>query len=340
MRYKLLGRSGLRVSEICLGTMTFGEAWGWGASEQESHRIFEAFIAAGGNFIDTSNNYTDGESERYLGACLAGQRDSLVVATKYTLSERMGDPNAAGNHRKNMICTVEASLRRLNVDYIDLLYLHMWDFTTPVEEILRGFDDLVRGGKVLHIGFSDTPAWVVAKAYAIADLRGWARPTALQFEYSLLSRTPERDLLPMAEDAGLAALAWGVLEGGELTGKYNQPSDKPRRNSDASASAKSLAAILIELASELGRTPAQVAINWVRQQPRRVPIIPIIGARSAGQLRDNLGCLEFALSPEQLQRLSAASPVDLGFPHTFLKAPHLERLIYSGMRDQIDGRLA
>jgi aryl-alcohol dehydrogenase-like predicted oxidoreductase len=182
MRYVILGRSGLRVSEICLGTMTFGEDWGWGASPEECRKIFDVFTGAGGNFIDTSNNYTDGSSERIIGDLVAGERDRFVIASKYTLSERMGDPNAAGNHRKNMVRTVEASLRRLRSDYLDLLYLHMWDFTTPVEEILRAFDDLVRSGKVLHTGFSDTPAWVVAKAVATADLRGWARPAALQFE--------------------------------------------------------------------------------------------------------------------------------------------------------------
>ncbi|HWQ13827.1 MAG TPA: aldo/keto reductase [Roseiflexaceae bacterium] len=338
MRYKLLGRSGLRVSELCLGTMTFGDDWGWGAGREESARIFTAFAAAGGNFIDTSNNYTNGTSERLVGAFVAGERERFVIASKYTLSEQMGDPNAAGNHRKNMLRTVESSLRRLGTDYLDLLYLHMWDFTTPVEEILRAFDDLVRQGKVLHIGFSDTPAWVVSRACAIAELRGWAHPTALQLEYSLLSRTPERDLLPMAEDVGLPVLAWGVLEGGELTGKYNRPPapGETRRSSAASPQALRLAETLAQVAGELGCTPAQAAVNWVRQQPRRTPLIPILGARSEAQLRDNLGCLAVTLAPEQLQRLTEASPLDLGFPHAFLRQPHLLELIYSGAMPRID----
>jgi aryl-alcohol dehydrogenase-like predicted oxidoreductase len=338
MRYKILGRSGLRVSELCLGTMTFGEDWGWGASRDESRRIFEAFAEAGGNFIDTSNNYTNGTSERFVGECVAGERDRFVIATKYTLVERPGDPNGAGNHRKSMVRSVEASLRRLNSDYIDLLYLHMWDFTTPVEEILRAFDDLVRSGKVLHIGFSDTPAWVVAKACAIAELRGWARPTALQLEYSLLSRTPERDLIPMAEDAGLPVLTWGVLEGGELTGKYNRAAadGETRRSSGAAPAALRLAETLMEVARDHGCTPSQAAISWVRQQPRRTPLIPILGARRAEQIRDNLGSLGVTLAPEELRRLDDASPLDLGFPHAFLKLPHLLELIYAGALPRLD----
>jgi aryl-alcohol dehydrogenase-like predicted oxidoreductase len=338
MRYKILGPSGMRVSELCLGTMTFGEAWGWGAAEAECQRMLNAFAEAGGNFIDTSNNYTDGQSETILGNWLGSERDRFVLASKYTLSEQMGDPNAAGNQRKNMRRTVEASLRRLRTDYLDLLYLHMWDYSTPIEEILRAFDDLVRSGKVLHIAFSDTPAWVVAKAVAIANLRGWARPTAMQFEYSLLSRDGERDLLPMAEDAGMPILAWGVLEGGALTGKYNRPGDEPRRSSAASPQAMTLAETLIALAGARGCSPAQVAINWVRQQPRQVPVIPILGARRVDQLRDNLACLEHSLAAEELAQLTATSPFNPGFPHSFLRQPHLVRLIYSGMFETIDLR--
>ncbi len=210
----------------------------------------------------------------------------------------------------------------------------MWDGTTPVEEILCALDDLVHAGNVLHIGISDTPAWVVAKANAIADLRGWSRFVALQLEYSLLSRSGERDLLPMAADAEMAVLTWGVLEGGELTGKYNRASSEPRRQAEASARGRALADVLIAVAEECGRTPAQVAINWVRQQ--HPTIIPILGARSAAQLRDNLGCLQFTLTPEQLDRLAAASPLDLGFPHAFLQSPHLQELIYSGLRSRLD----
>jgi aryl-alcohol dehydrogenase-like predicted oxidoreductase len=180
VRYKLLGKSGLRVSELALGTMTFGEDWGWGASHEESRRIFEAFAEAGGNFIDTSNNYTNGTSERFVGEFIAAERERFVIATKYSLTTTRTDPNAGGNHRKNMRQAVEASLKRLNTDYIDLYWLHMWDYTTPIEEVMRAFDDLVRVGKVLYVGFSDTPAWVVARANTLAELRGWSRVVAFQ----------------------------------------------------------------------------------------------------------------------------------------------------------------
>lgn len=334
MRYKLLGRSGLRVSELCLGTMTFGENWGWGASRDQSQAMWEAFAEAGGNFVDTSNNYTDGSSERFVGAFAAHDRDRWVLASKYTLTERMGDPNAAGNHRKNMLRSVEASLKRLQTDYLDLLYLHMWDATTPVDEVMRAMDDLVRSGKLLHIGFSDTPAWIIARADAIAELRGWTRPAAVQFEYSLLSRSAERELLPLARDQQMSALAWGVLEGGQLTGKYNRLSDEPKRSREASAAGRALADVVIEVAEQLGCTPSQAALAWVRQQDPAT--IPILGARRVEQLRDNLGCLDVVLAPEQLARLAAASPIELGFPHTFLRQPHLVELMYSGLRERID----
>lgn len=334
MRYKLLGRSGLRVSELCLGTMTFGENWGWGASRDDSRAIWEAFADAGGNFVDTSNNYTDGTSERFIGEFVSGDRDRWVLASKYTLAERMGDPNAAGNHRKNMVRTVEASLKRLGTDYLDLLYLHMWDGTTPVDEIARAMDDLVRSGKLLHVGFSDTPAWIIARADAVAELRGWTRPCAVQFEYSLLSRSAERELLPLARDRQMAALAWGVLEGGELTGKYNRSSAEPRRSREASAAGRALADVLLDVAGVLGRTPSQVALAWARQQDPA--LIPIVGARRVEQLRDNLGCLNLVLAPEHLSRLAAASPIDLGFPHAFLRQPHLVELIYSGLRERLE----
>lgn len=336
MRYKLFGRSGLRVSELCLGTMTFGETWGWGASKEESRRIFETFAEAGGNFIDTANNYTDGTSEQYLGEFIAEDRCHYVLATKYTLTSRKDDPNAGGNHRKNMIQTLEQSLKRLNTDYVDILWLHMWDGMTPVEEVLRALDDLVRAGKVLYIGISDTPAWVVSQANTMAELRGWSRFVGLQLPYSLADRAPERDLLPMARNFDMAVTAWGVLEGGELTGKYNQPSEEPRRSHDADQKNKSLAEVLIGLAHEIGRTPSQIAINWVRQQQRRALIIPIIGARRVEQLRDNLACLEWSLSDEQLNQLEEASPIALGFPHSFLGSTHVKGLIYGNTFGLID----
>ena len=336
MRYKLLGRSGLRVSELCLGTMTFGDDWGWGAPKAESKELFDAFMEAGGNYIDTANNYTNGTSEKFVGEFIASDRDHFVVATKYTLSERPGDPNFGGNHRKNMFRSVEGSLQRLNTDHVDLLWLHMWDGMTPVDEVLRALDDLVSAGKVLYIGISDTPAWIVAQANATADLRGWSRFVAYQGEYSLASRAPERDILPMTHALDMAFTPWGMLEGGELTGKYNVPSNEEKRSKDTSPRIKSLATELVSLAEEIGQTPSQVAINWVRQQPYLV--IPILGARSRKQLIDNLGCLDFELMPEQLQRLSDASPIDLGFPHSFLESDHVRGLIFGKTFELLDRR--
>ena len=222
MKYKLLGRSGLRVSELCLGTMTFGDKWGWGGSAIESRKMFDAFVAAGGNFIDTANRYTEGESEELVGEFIAPIRDKIVLATKYSLfSKQNSHLNDGGNHRKNMMQSIEGSLRRLKTDYIDVFYLHAWDFTTPEDEILRGLDDLVRSGKVLYIAISDTPAWIVSRLNTMAELRGWSRFIGLQVEYSLIQRTPERDLIPMAAAMGLGVTAWGALAGGALTGKYS-----------------------------------------------------------------------------------------------------------------------
>jgi aryl-alcohol dehydrogenase-like predicted oxidoreductase len=335
MRYKLLGASGLRVSELALGTMTFGETWGWGASKDESRRIFDAFAEAGGNFVDTANNYTDGTSEEFVGEFVASDREHFVVATKYTLSTRPVDPNAGGNHRKNMVQALDASLRRLGTDYVDLLWLHMWDGLTPVEEILRAFDDLVRAGKVLYVGFSDTPAWVVSRAHAIATVRGWTPPVAVQLPLSLVDRGAQRDLMPMARGVDLAVCAWGTLEGGTLTGKYFADDGAPRRYSNAPGEAEqALAREVMAVAKETGSSPAQVAVNWVRQQPGLV--IPIIGARTEEQAQDNIACLEHELSEELLERLTAAAPLSLGFPHSFLASEHVTQLIFGETRPLID----
>ena len=333
MRYKLLGKSGLRVSELCLGTMTFGDDWGWGAPKEESQKIFDAFVEAGGNFIDTANNYTNGTSEKFIGEFTRTKRDHFVIATKYTLNEFANDPNFGGNHRKNMKRSVEGSLKRLDADYIDLLWLHMWDGMTPVEEVMRALDDLVRVGKVLYVGISDTPAWVVSQANTLAEWSGWSRLVAYQGEYSLASRAPERDILPMTQAMDMAFLAWGILEGGEITGKYNSPSEEPKRSKDTSERIKKIATILMELAKDTGHTPSQIAINWVRQMPYHM--IPIIGARSAKQFKDNLGCLDFELTAEQIQCLNEASPIDLGFPHSFLNSPHVRGLIFGKTFEQI-----
>jgi len=320
MRYRLLGKSGLRVSEVCLGTMTFGEDWGWGASKEDSQAMFEAFAEAGGNFIDTASNYTNGTSERFVGELIASRRDEFVVATKYTL-RRPGsdfkDLNAGGNHRKNMLRTVEASLKRLNTDVIDLLYLHVWDFTTPVEEVLRGLDDLVSTGKVLYVGISDTPAWIVSYAQALAELRGWSRFVAYQAEFSLLERGAEYDVLPMTQELGMAVLAFSLLGGGVLSGKFNRPGGpgEHTRVGEPSEKEKAAAAVVIDVAREIGCSPSQVAINWVRQKAPN--IIPILGARRLVQLQDNLGALGFTLSAEHIQRLEQANPLASIYPHSF-----------------------
>ena len=220
--YRLLGRSGLRVSPLALGAATFGTEWGWGAERDEARKLFDLYVERGGNFIDTASTYTNGSSERLLGEFTRDNRESLVLATKYTTLRRPGDPNSGGPHRKSLFASVEASLRQLNTDYIDLLYLHVWDFTTPVEEILRGMDDLVRQGKVLYVAISNVPAWQVSRMQAIADLRGWSPLVALQIEYSLIERTGERDLIPMAREMGLGVMPYSPLAGGVLTGKYSR----------------------------------------------------------------------------------------------------------------------
>lgn len=225
MKYKLLGKSGLRVSELCLGAMTFGEDWGSflkGASKEESQNIFNLFVQAGGNFIDTANIYQNGTSEKYVGEFIAPERDKFVLATKYTLTTNPNDPNAGGNHRKNLFQSVNASLKRLNTEYIDLLWVHIWDYMTPIEEVMRSLDYLIRSGKILYIGISDAPAWIVSRANTISELRGWSYFIGLQIMYSLIERTPERELLSMARSLDIGVTAWSPLGMGVLAGKYNK----------------------------------------------------------------------------------------------------------------------
>src|SRR3979411_2042805 len=221
MRYRLLGHSGVRVSMAARGTMTFGDDWGWGTAKDEARKVYDAFREAGGNFIDTANIYTDGTSESFLGEFQEGHRDSVVLATKYSNTAPGNDPNAAGNHRKSMMQAVEASLKRLRTDYIDLYWVHIWDAITPVEEVMSGLDDLVRQGKVLYVVISDVPAWWVAQANTLAHLRGWSPFVGLQIEYSLIERTVERELIPVAKALNLGVLAFSPLAGGFLTGKYH-----------------------------------------------------------------------------------------------------------------------
>jgi len=343
MRYKLLGRTGLRVSELCLGAMTFGEEWGWGASKEESRRIFDAFAEAGGNFIDTANYYTAGTSERFVGEFVASERGRYVIATKYTLTMLPDDPNSGGNHRKNMVRSIEESLARLGTDYIDLYWVHAWDPMTPVEETMRALDDMVRAGKILYVGISDAPAWVVSRANTRADLMGWNAFAGLQIPYSLIERTPERELLPMAKALDIAVTPWGVLGGGVLTGKYKKGKPRPKEarygsqeewgNIYVTERNLRIAQEVDRVAEEIGRSPSQVALAWVRQRPYGV-IVPILGATKLSQLADNLGCLEFSLSDEQGRRLDEASGIDLGFPLAFLS--QVQQIIYGNTFPLID----
>ncbi|KAA3598318.1 MAG: aldo/keto reductase [Calditrichaeota bacterium] len=338
MKFKLLGKSGLRVSEICLGTMTFGEDWGWGVDRKESKKIFDAFAEAGGNFIDTANYYTNGTSEKFLGEFISAEREKFVLATKFTLAMRKGDPNSGGNHRKNILQSVEASLKRLNTDYIDLLWLHAWDFTTPVSEVMRTLNDLVSSGKVLYIGISDSPAWVVSQANTLAELRSWIQFTGLQVEYNLLNRDAERDLLPMANEFGITTTAWAPLASGILTGRYNKDANSGGRikadNIRLTPENITIAEEVVKIAGEIGAKPSQVAINWIRQQSNS--IIPILGASKTSQLVENLGCLDFFLTPEHLKRLHKISRIQLGFPHDFLRSARVREIITGGTDNLIE----
>ena len=352
MNYQLLGRSGLRVSDLSLGTMTFGDDWGWGSAKSEAREIYDTYRKAGGNFIDTANIYTNGSSEKLVGEFISGHREEVVVATKYTNAANVfagkpaTDANAGGNQRKNMVQSVEASLKRLGTDYIDLYWLHIWDQMTPAEEVMRAFDDLIRSGKVLYVGISDAPAWVVAKSNTLAELRGWTRYVGLQIEYSLLERTVERELVPVALDQQMTILAWSPLKNGLLTGKYlpenisDSKADGARMHSEMM---KAFGAVddtshrivreTLAVAQELGISAAQVALAWLRARP--VPVIPIIGARKLSQLQDNLASLEVQVSPEQLARLDQASAVPMGFPHDFLALPSVRAITSGGLADRI-----
>jgi aryl-alcohol dehydrogenase-like predicted oxidoreductase len=342
LKYRLLGNSGLRVSEAALGTMTFGDDWGWGTAKDEARKVYDAFREAGGNFIDTANLYTNGTSESFLGEFLQGHRQSVVLATKYTNAFPGTDPNAAGNQRKNMMQAVEASLKRLKTDYIDLYWVHIWDRITPVEEVMRGLDDLVRAGKVLYTGISDAPAWWIAQANTLAHLRGWSPFVGLQIEYSLIERTVERELIPMAKALNIGVTAWSPLAGGILTGKYHGhgASEQGRMNSDMlkdfmpeRVRTERIVAAVKSVSDETGRGMAQVALAWLRYRP--MPVIPIIGARKLSQFQDNLASFDLTLSADQLKTLDEASSIELGFPYELYAKAMPRTICYGGMRDQI-----
>ena len=343
--YRLLGRSGLRVSPLSLGTMTFGVEQSWGSSDAEAEQIFNLYAERGGNFLDTANFYASGRSERVIAKLVKDRRHRFAIATKYTLTMQPGDPNASGNHRKNMLRSVEDSLKRLETDYIDLLYLHMWDSRTPVEEILRAFDDLVRAGKVLYVGLSDIPAWQASRMQAIADLRGWSPLVALQIPYNLTERTVERDLIPMAREMGMGVLPWSPLAGGVLSGKYAQqdlakaPSnmkvgidsrkDINQATGRLSEHNLAIAATVKTIADEINCTSAQVALAWTLLNPGVTSTI--LGVRTPAQLQDNLGALDITFSAEQKTRLETVSKIDLGFPHNLLTSPAMG-MMFGGVK--------
>jgi len=336
--YFTLGRTGLRVSRLALGTMTFGTEWGWGATKEEASRMFDAYLNAGGNFIDTADLYTNGTSEAWLGDFIEarGARDQVVIASKFSYSAQPGNPNAGGNGRKNILRAVEGSLKRLKTDYLDLYLLHTWDQITPVEEVMRTFDDLVRSGKVRHVGLSDVPAWYAARAATLAQLRGYEPVSALQLEYSLAERNIENEFVGLGSEVGAGIMVWSPLASGLLSGKYK--ADKADNTGKASvkdgqgrlaAMAGSsnpgfqkfnernwaIVAELEQVAKEAGRPMAQVAVNWVAQRPGIASVI--IGATRMEQLKDNLAALDFTLAPELVARLDSVSAPARPFPYSF-----------------------
>jgi aryl-alcohol dehydrogenase-like predicted oxidoreductase len=327
------------VSPLTLGTMTFGTEWGWGSDEGTSRPIFDAYVDRGGNSIDTANFYTQGTSETLLGKFLKGKRDRLVLATKYSLNTSGNDPNAGGNHRKNLMRSLEASLERLATDYIDLYWIHAWESRTPVDEVMRALDDAVRSGKVLYIGMSNAPAWVIAQANTLADSRGWVPFIALQPHYNLIERSIERDLIPMALELGLGVMPWSPLAAGVLTGKYNPISGrkanaldeslrKPRQEKGLKGKNLAIAAEVQEVALEIGCSAARVAIAWLLG--KRGVVSPIIGARTMEQLDDNLASLEVELSDAHLTRLEAASAIELGYPYSYLESRKVREFLDGG----------
>nr|WP_202897835.1 aldo/keto reductase [Actinopolymorpha pittospori] len=321
-----MGQTGLRVSELFLGAMKFGTPEG-GSPPEECRRIVDLYDDAGGNVVDTANAYGDGRSETILGELLERRRERFVLATKYTISRDSTDPNAAGNHRKSLVHALEASLRRLRTDYVDVYWVHMWDRHTPLEETMRALDDVVRAGKVLYVGISDAPAWVVSRANTLAEWRGWAPFVGLQVPYNLLARDIERELLPMAEAFGMTVAAWGPLAHGRLSGRLEGATGAP-----TDGHAVTLA--LREVADEVGATPAQVAIAWTRAASRAVH--PILGARTAEQLKDGLGALDVVLTHDARARLEAATDFTVGFPGDFIAKS--SPWVFGEASGRLDGR--
>jgi len=340
MKYKLLGKSGLRVSELCFGTMTFGTEWGYGADKAASKELFETYWDAGGNFFDTANRYTEGVSEVWLGEFVraARCRQEVVLATKYSLYTESGRKNDGGNHRKNLVQSVEGSLKRMGTDYIDLLYVHAWDFTVEEEELMRNLNYLVSSGKVLHIAISDSPAWRVARCNTIAAYRGWQPFTAFQGEYSLITRDVERDILPLCDADRMPLVAWGALGGGALTGKYlgetpesgRVKADSKRRNEKS----MQIATEVKRIAENNAVPSAAVALRWLMQGT--VSVIPIVGARTAEQLMQSLAALSISLTAEEMDSLNQVSALELGWPHDFLRSEQVLNVLHGGLAGLLD----
>jgi aryl-alcohol dehydrogenase-like predicted oxidoreductase len=336
--YVTLGRSGLCVSPLCLGTMTFGTAWGWGADETASREIFGRYIDAGGNFVDTANRYTNGASEEMLGKFIgeSSLRDRVVLATKFTLNTDPDNPNAGGNGRKNIFCSLDGSLRRLKTDYVDLYWLHAWDTRTPVEEVLSTLQSLVHAGKIRYYGFSDTPAWYIARAYTLAEKEGLEGPIALQLEYSLVERSIEREHVPAAQEFGLGICPWSPLAGGFLSGKYRPEGDRGRGEGRLTAPTGTvferfternwpILESVREVARQIGKTPSQVALNWAATQPGMTATI--LGATRIAQLEENLRSVEFAIPPELRKRLEDVSALEPAHPYVFFSSPRIRGMI-------------
>ena len=343
MKYYTLGNSGLRVSRLALGTMSFGDDWGWGADESSSRQLFDQFLEAGGNFIDTADLYTNGNSEKMLGQFVkdSNSRDRVVIATKFSYNAEPGNPNAGGNGRKNIMRAVEGSLQRLGTDYIDLYILHTWDTVTPAAEVMRTMDDLVRSGKVRHVGLSDVPAWYAAQAQTIAHERHLEPLSTLQLEYSLAERNIEFEFADLAQHLGMGIMVWSPLASGLLSGKYKPSKGGPEGDGRLAALADSgnpafnkfteknweIVEELEKVASELGRSMAQVAVNWVANRPGVASVL--VGATKLHQLEDNLGALEFEIPAELRQRLDAVSQPETRFPYTFF-GNELQSMIHGG----------
>lgn len=331
MEYYALGRTGLKVTRLSLGTMTFGEDWGWGANESASREVFDLYLEAGGNFIDTADLYVNGKSEELLGKFIreTGTRDRLVVSTKFGFNAEMGNPNAGGNGRKNILRAVERSLKRLGTDYLDLYFLHSWDRITPSEEVMRTIDDLISSGKVLHFGLSNVPAWYASRCQTMAENFGYEKISTLQMEYNLVERNIEFEFLPMGKELGMGVMVWSPLAGGFLSGKYVLSDGKVKGEGRLKTMAGSgnpafekfnqknfkILEELQKVSKEMDRPMAQVALNWVLNRPGVASVL--VGARKPEQLRENLGALEFSIPDELQTRLDAMSRPERPYPYLF-----------------------